>query len=98
MSDPKSSFSYDVTFTDFVLQIFFFLDSDSLSTARLLCDFIFLVDILILPDGRDVGDGDLNKEFFGADTSSSPTTSDIRELVSESESEDTTTTEACPVE
>ncbi len=77
MSDPKSSFSCDATSTDFVLRIFFFLGSDSPSTARLLCDSIFLVGFLILPDCRDVGDGDLNEEFFDADTPSSPTTSDI---------------------
>ncbi len=77
MSNPKSSFGYDVTSTDFFLQIFFFLGSDSPFTARLLCDSIFLVGFLILPDFRDVGDGDLNEEFFDADTLSSPTTSDI---------------------
>ena len=97
MSDPNSSFSCDVTSTDFVLRIFLFLSSDSPSAARLLCDSIFLVGFLIQPDCRDVGEGDLSEEFLDADTPSSPTTSDIWELVSESESEDTTTTKACPV-
>lgn len=96
MSDPNSSFNCEVTSINFVLRIFFFLGSDSPSAAH-LCDSIFLVGFLIRLDWRNVGEGDLIKKFFDADTLSSPTASDIWELVSESVSEDTTTTGACPV-
>lgn len=80
MSDPKSSFSCNVTSTDFVLRIFFFLGSDSPSAARLLCDSIFLVGFIIRLDCREVGEGDLSEDFFDANTPFFPTTSDIENL------------------